>query len=81
MKPDLKRFVIPARYGFGVEVPKGGSSCSTCFYVSKDAENCNNALFRRVEGTAKLGDKADAYCCPLWIQKDVGDLVPEHNRL
>lgn len=80
-QPDVKRFVIPARFGFGVKVPEGGSSCATCFYVSKDGKSCNNALYRKYQGTSDLGANADAFCCAVWIQKDVGDLVPENERL
>jgi hypothetical protein len=79
-RPALKRFVIPARYGFGVEVPKGGSSCASCFYVGGDGASCNNAIFRRVEGTSELGKPASEFCCPLWTRENVGDLVPEAER-
>ena len=80
-QPDLKRFVIPAKYGFGVEVPKGGSSCASCFYLGESRKDCNNALYRRYEETSKLGAAAEEFCCAVWIQKDVGDLVPEGERL
>lgn len=78
---DLKRFVIPAKYGFGVKVPEDGAHCANCFYLGKSRKDCNNAIYRRVEQTSKLGAAAEVFCCPVWIQKDVGDLVPEGERL
>lgn len=80
---DFARFVIPARYGFGVEVPEDGAHCSNCFYLGKSKEDCNNAIYRRYMGTSKFSRNrtAERFCCALWVQEDKGDLVPEGERL
>jgi hypothetical protein len=46
----------------GMRVPRGGSSCATCRYLSKDREHCSNEHFRRWHGSDKLPAPADEYC-------------------
>lgn len=68
-KNDDIGHVIPARYPLAEEVPKGGSSCANCYYLSSDEEHCNNRLYREDMKTRKLGAAADRWCCMLWSRE------------
>ena len=58
--------VIPAKYPLGEEVPKGGSSCASCHYLSSDGDHCRNKRYQDAMGTSELGAAADRYCCMYW---------------
>lgn len=59
----------------GMEVPKGGSSCASCRYVSEDGMKCGNPGFQAwqtdegVEAPERLPAPADSYCCDNWTPK------------
>ncbi len=61
--------VIPERYPFAETVGKDGAKCSTCHYLGKDGKTCRNKLYIKAEGTKKLGDKADRFCCMVWSKE------------
>jgi hypothetical protein len=56
---------------FGMEVPKGGSSCLKCEYL-KDADQrlCGNADFIKWNGGPKFTKPADRYCCNAFEAKE-----------
>lgn len=56
-----------------MQVPKGGSSCASCEYVSKDHLNCSNKHFIKWFGSSKLPKPADEYCSD-WYEPAKGAL-------
>lgn len=56
-KPTYPPDHVPA-----MRVPKGGSSCASCEYVSEDKKHCSNEDFIAWHGSNKLPAPADAYC-------------------
>lgn len=61
-----KKICYPASHQVGVEVPKGGSSCASCKWLSKDAKHCEEQQFVKWLGTSELPFPANRYCCDLW---------------
>lgn len=58
---------LPDRYPFAEAVPRGGSCCANCHYLRKDGKSCANKFYvRENDGSHKLGDKADRFCCMAW---------------
>jgi hypothetical protein len=68
-----RKATYPANHRPAMEVPKGGSSCSTCRYVTKDLLNCGNKHFILWHGTPKLPYPADEYCSD-WYEPAKGVL-------
>lgn len=55
---------VPKDHKVGMRVPKGGSNCVKCEYVSDDHTACNNHFFQRANGDkARLPAPADVFCC------------------
>ncbi len=60
---------LPDRYPFAESVPKGGSSCANCHYLSEHG-TCHNKFYRKENGgSGELGDKPDQFCCIAWSRK------------
>ena len=53
----------PLDHRAGMQVPKGGSSCAKCRYVSSNHKRCANRYFQAWNnGSSKLPMPADQYC-------------------
>ena len=60
---------VPAGHRVGTIVPKGGSSCASCKWVSEDGSSCSNMFWVQWHGgDEKLPAPADEYCCDYWEQ-------------
>ena len=59
----------PADHSPGLRVPKGGSSCASCTYLSTDGKHCTNKYFIRWNKSSKLPAPADEYCSDWWEGK------------
>lgn len=66
--PDYSEY--PPDHKLGMEVPKGGSSCASCSFVSEDGKHCGNEVFQKWEGSDVLPKPADEYCCDLYKIRD-----------
>lgn len=55
----------------GMRVPKGGSSCSSCRYLSDDGRHCGNSYFQKWNGSDELPEPADEYCSDWYEPKEV----------
>lgn len=64
-KPDFNKF-LPEDHKVGMRVPKGGSMCANCKWVSDDGKTCGNEYFQDWNGSEKLPAPSDEYCCDLW---------------
>lgn len=58
----------PADHKVGMKVPKGGSNCAKCEYVS--GNNCANKYFVAWLGTNKIPAPIDSYCCDFFNTND-----------
>jgi hypothetical protein len=67
------RPTYPDDHRAAMQVPKGGSSCATCKYVSKDLKHCANKHFIAWFGTPDLPFPADQYCSD-WFEPAKGTL-------
>ena len=63
----------PAGHKLGMVVPRGGSSCAKCSFLSEDRQHCKNPYFQRwnknenkAEDPSKIPTLADRYCCDLY---------------
>lgn len=56
---------LPPNHQLGMRVPKGGSMCARCEFLSSPT-TCGNKGFVEWNGGAKLPDPADEYCCDLY---------------
>lgn len=63
----------PRNHRPGMKVPRGGSSCSTCKFVSQDRQHCGNEYFVLWNGSDKLPAPADSYCSD-WYEPAPGKL-------
>lgn len=53
----------------GMRVPKGGSDCAKCEYLSSDSAHCRNPdWIAWHRGDDKLPYPADEYCCD-WYER------------
>lgn len=65
---DLTKY-YPPDHELGMRVPKGGSSCSKCQFVSEDGTRCANKGFQAWQADkgkkdpSNLPAPADEYCC------------------
>lgn len=67
--PFIKKAMMDMPPGHlpGMVVPKGGSSCSSCKFVSEDKEHCSNSYWIKWQkGNTKLPAAADQYCCDMY---------------
>lgn len=62
---DKAESVLPANHQLGMKVPKGGSMCANCEYLA-DPANCGNPGFIKWNGSARLPNPSDEYCCDLY---------------
>ena len=53
-------FELPPDHKPGMKVPKGGSMCKNCEYVS--GNECTNSHFIKWNGSAKIPGPVDSYC-------------------
>lgn len=60
-KPTYPSDHIPA-----LKVPKGGSCCANCKYVSVDKKHCGNDHFAKWHGSTRLPEPADQLCSDWW---------------
>lgn len=60
--------VYPKDHKLGMRVPLGGSDCAKCEYV--DGQKCTNNIFVRWQGSAKIPQPVDEYCCDLFETKE-----------
>lgn len=56
---------LPPDHQLGMRIPKGGSMCARCEFLSSPT-TCGNKGFVEWNGGAKLPDPADEYCCDLY---------------
>ena len=63
----------PEGHKLGMKVPKGGSSCAKCYWLSEDKKHCTSTYFQKwnkeankPEDPTKLPFPADEYCCDLY---------------
>jgi hypothetical protein len=62
----------PADHQFGLKVPKGGSACSKCRFVSENKKHCGSEHFRTWRSSMKADEPslipapADEYCCDVF---------------
>jgi hypothetical protein len=56
-------FSLPLNHKAAMEVPKGGSMCANCKFLSKDKKNCGNKYYIKWNnGSPILPKPADQYC-------------------
>jgi len=56
-------FQLPGNHKAGMKIPKGGSSCANCKFLSEDKKNCLNEYWVKWNGgNSKLPVPADEYC-------------------
>lgn len=60
-EPTYPEDHIPA-----LRVPKGGSSCSSCRFLSEDRCHCHNDYFIRWHGSDRLPYPCDEFCSDWW---------------
>jgi hypothetical protein len=63
---DLPNY--PPDHKVGMRVPKGGSSCAKCEYVS--GQYCKQSDFIEWNGSNKIPAPTDSYCCDFYEVKD-----------
>jgi hypothetical protein len=56
---------LPSYHELGMRVPKGGSMCANCRFLSSDT-TCGNERFVRWNGGATLPAPKNQYCCDLY---------------
>lgn len=54
-----------------MQVPKGGSACSKCRFLSEDSKHCGSGYFQNWrrslgEEPSLIPAPADAYCCDVF---------------
>ena len=65
-----QRPTYPADHQVGMKVPKGGSDCAKCEYVSRNEKRCLNGDFQKWNGSEFLPAPADEYCCDFFEPRD-----------
>lgn len=56
--------IYPKDHKLGMLVPKGGSNCEKCEYVS--GQNCRQEDFVKWNGGKKIPGPIDSYCCDMF---------------
>lgn len=70
---ETGKFKLPVDHLFGMKVPKGGSACSKCKFVSEDKKSCGSDYFNAwrksldAEDPSALPAPADEYCCDVFL--------------
>lgn len=63
-------FKLPDSHKAGMRVPKGGSSCASCKFLSDDKKHCLNEYWIEWNGgDSKLPLPADEYCSDWYVAK------------
>lgn len=57
--------VLPPDHKLGMRVPKGGSCCANCHFLAT-SKTCGNPRFVQWNGSPRLPDPSDEYCCDLY---------------
>jgi len=60
--------IYPAGHKLGMRVPKNGSDCEKCEYVS--GKDCTNTIFVKWNGSEAIPLPIDEYCCDLFETKE-----------
>ena len=63
---------LPPDHVLGMRVPKGGSDCSKCEYLSGPNQCGNPGFVKWNGGNGRLPAPADEYCCDLYEQPGEG---------
>lgn len=64
-----RMFEVSPGHQFSMTVPKGGSACSKCKFVSKDGKSCDNEYYKKSRGgDGALPAPADEFCCDEFTQ-------------
>jgi hypothetical protein len=69
---SVGKTTYPDDHEFGMKVPKGGSACSKCRFLSKDHKHCGSDHFRiwhesvGADDPSLLPAPADEYCCDVF---------------
>jgi hypothetical protein len=66
---DSPKLIYPGDHKVGMKVPKGGSSCAKCRYVTEDMKECTQKDFVAWNHGPELPEKADEYCCDMFEAK------------
>ncbi len=69
MKEEIVKALstLKSKHKVGVEVPVGGSSCSTCEYLSEDGLKCKNKEWIKWNKENNiLPFPANRYCCDFY---------------
>lgn len=75
-KDSVGKFELPPGHVFGMGVPKGGSACSKCKFLSEDGKHCGSTYFQDwrksldAEDPKKIPGEPDAYCCDVFTARD-----------
>lgn len=56
------QFELPDNHIAGIRVPKGGSSCANCRFLSKDKLHCTEENFIKWNGSDIIPAPIDSYC-------------------
>lgn len=73
---DVGKYTLPEGHLFGMAVPKGGSACSKCRFLTQDGQHCGSDYFQSwrkslgVEDPSLIPDPADEYCCDVFAAKE-----------
>ena len=67
IKQSKGKVEYPPDHKPGMKVPKGGSMCKNCEYVSGD--RCTNKFFIQWNGSDKIPGPVDEYCSDWYHQK------------
>lgn len=67
---ERKKVSYPADHKPVLPVPKGGSMCANCRFVSKDKKHCSNEYFVQFNGSNKLPYPADQMCSDWWEENE-----------
>jgi hypothetical protein len=53
----------PANHPVGMKVPKGGSDCQKCKYLTGEGKKCKNEKWIDWHGNDVIPEANDEYCC------------------
>ena len=70
----MGKFKLPPDHQPGMRVPKGGSSCAKCQFVSEDKKHCSSKYFQEWAGTDELPAPADEYCSDWFMASSEGSV-------
>lgn len=59
----------PKDHQVGVRVPPGGSNCAKCKFVRNAGLECVQKQFVTWNGSERLPEPANRYCCDFWEER------------